>query len=226
MNNFESSVPCRILFLEDEEQDVELMQQELDLVGFKNVSKRVSSKKEFLQVLIDFKPDIILADYLLPSFNGMHAFQLFKKQNIYIPFILVTGALSDELSLECVSEGVDDFILKENYKRLPLLIKRNLEIKKVENEKRELLKELEKKNDELSFLYEKTKKAKVHELLSNREFEILCLIAFGKSTKEIADQLFLSPATIATYRARLLEKLDLKSNVDLTRYAIENKLID
>jgi DNA-binding NarL/FixJ family response regulator len=62
-------------------------------------------------------------------------------------------------------------------------------------------------------------------LLSSREFEILCLIASGKVVKEIADKLSLSPSTIATYRARLMEKLELKSNVELTQYAIRNNLV-
>ena len=73
---------------------------------------------------------------------------------------------------------------------------------------------------------EKAETARAHDILSNREFNILCLIASGKSIKEIAGQLILSPATVATYRARLLEKMDLKSNVDLTRYSLQNKLID
>ncbi|HEY8657501.1 MAG TPA: response regulator [Hanamia sp.] len=102
MNNSQNSIACKILFLEDEEQDVELMKHELDLAGFKNISLRVFSKKQFLQALTDFKPDIILADYSLPSFNGMHAFQLFRKQNNCIPFILVTSTLDYELSAECL----------------------------------------------------------------------------------------------------------------------------
>lgn len=218
--------PCRILFLEDDKQDVELMQYELKKAGFKNTAKQVFSKKDFLDALIKFKPDVILADYSLPMFNGMHAFRLFKEQQIHIPFILVTGALSEQLALECISEGVDDFILKSSYKRLPSVVLRNLEIKKAEKEKQEIAAELERKNEELKAMRERSEKARAHELLSNREYEILCLIASGKSIKEIAEELFLSPATIATYRSRLLEKMDLRSNIDLTRYAMRNNLID
>ena len=62
--------------------------------------------------------------------------------------------------------------------------------------------------------------------LSDREFQIICLLASGKSTKEIAAELFLSINTVCTYRARILEKLNLKTNVELTHYAIQNRLID
>jgi len=64
-----------------------------------------------------------------------------------------------------------------------------------------------------------------HENLSDREFQVMCLISAGKSVKEIAKELFLSVKTISTYRARILEKMKMKSNSGLTYYAIQNKLI-
>jgi DNA-binding NarL/FixJ family response regulator len=65
-----------------------------------------------------------------------------------------------------------------------------------------------------------------HELLSDREFEVMRLIASGKTSGEIANILSLSDGTISTYRARILEKMDLKTNAELTHYAIKNKLVD
>jgi DNA-binding NarL/FixJ family response regulator len=215
-----------ILFLEDEPHDVALMKRALDKEGIKYVPKWVATKKDFLEALKSFNPDVVIADYSLPMFNGMHAFRLFKEQKIIIPFILATGSLDDQLALECMNEGVDDFILKENFNRLPTVIIRNLAIKEKERESLLLLTELEKSKEELKKTEDGVENQKIHELLSNSEIEILCLIASGKSVKEMADKLFLSPATIATYRARVLEKLELKSNVDLTRYAIRHKLID
>lgn len=216
----------KILFIEDNEQDVRLMKRELDQAGVENISRQVSTRQEFLEALDTFRPDIILADYSLPIFNGMHAFRLYKDSGGTVPFILVTGALNEALAIECQSEGVDDFIMKSSYKRLPEILLRNIRIKEMELEKHKIARELELKNEELKLLHEKAAKARAQELLSNREFEILCLIASGRSTKEIADQLSLSPATVATYRARLLEKLELKSNVDLAQFAIRNGLID
>ena len=65
-----------------------------------------------------------------------------------------------------------------------------------------------------------------HETLSNREFEVMCLIASGKTVGEIADRLSLSDRTISTHRARILEKMAMKTNAELTHFAIQNKLVD
>lgn len=65
-----------------------------------------------------------------------------------------------------------------------------------------------------------------HEGLSDREFEVMRLIASGKTVREIADLLFLSDKTISTYRARILEKMGMKTNAELTRYAIINNLVE
>src|SRR5882724_3954326 len=65
-----------------------------------------------------------------------------------------------------------------------------------------------------------------HESLSDREFEVMCLIASGKTVTEIAEVLSLSDKTISTYRARILEKMDMKTNAELTHYAIKNRLVD
>ena len=66
----------------------------------------------------------------------------------------------------------------------------------------------------------------MHETLSDREYEVLCMIALGKTVKEIADKLSLSVKTISTYRARILEKMKMKNNAELTHYVIREGLID
>ena len=65
-----------------------------------------------------------------------------------------------------------------------------------------------------------------HELLSDREFEVMCLIASGKTLSEIAELLSLSDKTISTYRARILEKMGMKTSAEITHYAFQNKLVD
>jgi DNA-binding NarL/FixJ family response regulator len=66
----------------------------------------------------------------------------------------------------------------------------------------------------------------LHETLSDREYEVMCLIASGKTVKEIAEQLFLSGKTISTYRSRILEKMKMRSSAELTHYAIKQELVD
>ena len=65
----------------------------------------------------------------------------------------------------------------------------------------------------------------MHETLSDREFDVLKMLAQGRSVSEIADQLALSATTVSTYRSRIMEKMKMKTNADLTRYALEKKLI-
>ncbi|MGP8215491.1 MAG: response regulator transcription factor [Bacteroidia bacterium] len=102
----------------------------------------------------------------------------------------------------------------------------DIEIEGLVTQKVNISAELESKNKEIMILRNEVEKAKLHKLLSKREFEIMCLIASGQSIKEIAEQLFLSPSTVATYRARLMEKLNFKSTIDLVLYAVRNGLIE
>lgn len=66
----------------------------------------------------------------------------------------------------------------------------------------------------------------LHEMLSDREYQVMCLIAVGKSLKEIADDLCVGISTVNTYRARILEKMQFKNNTELTHYALENRLVN
>jgi len=145
----------RILFLEDSPDDVELMEHELSESRVKFISKRIDSRKEFIGSVFDFRPDVILADYSLSMFNGMQAYQLLKKEKITVPFILVTGVLSEQLALECLKEGVDDFILKSSFKRLPAAIINAVKKKESEEEKKQIAAELKKSHEELRLLLER-----------------------------------------------------------------------
>ena len=66
----------------------------------------------------------------------------------------------------------------------------------------------------------------LHQALSDREYEVMCMIASGKTVKEIAEELCLSIKTISTYRSRILEKMKMKSNAELIHYAIQNRLVN
>ena len=80
--------------------------------------------------------------------------------------------------------------------------------------------------EHLAFDIKPDSETSAHEKLSNREHQIMCMLASGKKVKEIAEELSLSVSSIFTFRTRIFEKLDVRSNVDLTHYAINNKLID
>jgi len=125
-----------ILILEDVPEDAELIAQELQQYGFTLKIKRVDTEVEFLSALLTFKPDIILADYLLPSFNAVYALTDKKSVAPDIPFIVVTGSVSEGVAVECMKAGADDYILKTNLKRLGAAVSsalKNAEILKSKN---------------------------------------------------------------------------------------------
>jgi two-component system sensor kinase len=126
----------KILMVEDMESDAELVERELRTSGFIYTLTRVDNKPGFLSELYNNTPDIILADYSLPQFSGLEALMLLKKFNTDIPFILVTGTQSEEVAVECMKEGADDYVLKSALKRLAPAMKnalKNSDIKKEKN---------------------------------------------------------------------------------------------
>jgi signal transduction histidine kinase len=145
----------KILFLEDNSDDVELMLHELHEAKLNFTSKHSSRKQEFIRDFGDFHPDVVLADYSLASFNGMQAFQFVKDKGVQVPFILVTGAISEKMALEFLKEGVDDFILKSSFKRLAAAIISVVSKKRIEQENQRIGEELKKSHAELRSLVKK-----------------------------------------------------------------------
>jgi two-component system, sensor histidine kinase and response regulator len=126
----------KILFLEDNKDDAELNSIELKNAGFRFISKRVETRDKFIQELAEFDPDIILADYSMPSFNGMEALRIVQERNLNVPFIFVTGSLGEELAVETMKSGATDYVLKQNLKRLGPSVSRVLnEIEETEKRK-------------------------------------------------------------------------------------------
>ncbi len=108
----------KILILEDVPEDAEMIERHLRRFGLTFTSKRVETESDFLKALTRFSPDIILADYLLPSFNAVYALSDKKSVTPDIPFIVVTGSVSEDIAVECMKAGAEDYILKTNLKRL------------------------------------------------------------------------------------------------------------
>ncbi len=131
-----------ILFIEDTFGDVELIKNELRKAHVLFDSRWVDSKEEFMFELDDFSPDVIICDYSLPCFTGMELLLMFKETKKNIPFIIVTGNLSEQLALDFIEAGVDDFIVKSSFGRVPNAIKKAIEKKEIEKEKEFIAAEL------------------------------------------------------------------------------------
>lgn len=103
----------KILILEDNQSDAELLQRELKKSGLSFSSEIVQTREEFESALDNFKPDIILSDYSLPSFDGVTAFHIKQKKHSDIPFIIVSGTIGEENVVELIKNGVTDYALKD-----------------------------------------------------------------------------------------------------------------
>lgn len=117
----------RILHIEDVQSDTELVHRAL-VKGHVEFEKVVVDTKEgYINALNEFLPEIILSDHSLPSFNSHEALEIYHKMGLRIPFILVTGTMSDEFAVDIIKRGADDYVLKDRLKRLPIAIYSSLD---------------------------------------------------------------------------------------------------
>lgn len=139
----------RILCLEDDEEDFEFINDTLEKSGLSITTKRVDTREKFLAALTQFRPDVILSDHALPQFDSTEALAMCQSAKLQIPFILVTGAMSDEFAVKCMKLGADDYILKSNLNRLASAIENALKFKESEVAKIKMIAELAAQNNEL-----------------------------------------------------------------------------
>ncbi len=126
----------RILILEDMKSDALLMENELKDAKFKFISKRVVSREDFMAAIEELKPDLVLADYSLPKFDGMSALKLVKKNLPNTPLIVVTGAINEETAVECMKAGAVDYVLKDRLGRLGPAVRSAVEKSQAMKEKK------------------------------------------------------------------------------------------
>lgn len=124
----------RLLILEDNPDDAELIQTTLRRAGMKFDIKLVSSREAFTEALDSFVPEFILSDHQLPQFISSEALEISRKKLPDVPFILVTGTVSEEFAVEIIKAGADDYILKDRMSRLPLAIETALKNRKAQKE--------------------------------------------------------------------------------------------
>jgi PAS domain S-box-containing protein len=121
------SAPLRILLLEDSPIDAELNQHALRKGGIEFELQQVEHEQAFVDALRQFRPDLVLADYSLPDFDGLKALHLLRAWDPSLPFIFVTGAMGEEGAVQTLREGADDYILKDRLNRLPEAVRRALD---------------------------------------------------------------------------------------------------
>lgn len=124
-----------ILVLEDDVDDLEAIEYTLTKAELPFKTTRVDTREEFIAELRKNEADVILSDHFLPQFNSLEALAMYKESGVQIPFILVTGAISEEFAVNTLKQGADDYILKSNLTRLPTAIINAIKQREAEAEK-------------------------------------------------------------------------------------------
>ena len=182
------------------------------------VTAEASTGQEALEKIWTSHFDLVILDISLPGRNGLEILKQIKSQKPKLPVLILSMYPEEQYAVRVLRAGASGYLTKESDKNeLVEAIRRIAEGKKyiTPSLAEKLASELEPSNDKA-----------LHERLSDREYHILCLIAKGKSSNEIAEELALSVKTVSTHRARVLEKMGMKSNAELTYYAVQSKLVE
>ncbi len=126
--------PVRLLILEHSHHDIELLLFELKESGINLESTIAEDQEQFSKAIQNGAFDAVLADYRLPGWTGLEALKVLHDAGKDIPFLLMTGTLGEEAAVECIKQGVSDYILKEHLSRLPMVLKRALNEKALRDE--------------------------------------------------------------------------------------------
>lgn len=161
--------------------------------------------------------EIIICDMNMPGRSGLDALSQIKQIAPHIPVLIMSMYPEDQYALRVLKAGASGYLGKETIHEH--IIKA---IQTVQLGKKFITPAVAEK---LADAVREDSEKEPHELLSDREFDVFKLLASGSSVSEIANQLSLSTTTVSTYRTRILSKMNIRSNADLTRYALERKLI-
>jgi two-component system, NarL family, invasion response regulator UvrY len=162
--------------------------------------------------------DIVILDISMPGLSGLDVLQRMKDRNIHTKVLIFSFYPQEQYAIRAFKLGASGYLSKDSaFEELASAIR------KISNGGKYISIALAEK---LIFQDAGTEGKLPHDSLSEREFQIMILLAKGKSVTEIAHSLYISDKTVSTYKMRVLEKMGLKTNADLTMYAIKNELIE
>ena len=208
----------RVLIADDHEVVRRGLKQILmDEFGTLKVHEAETSQ-EALDIVLKESLDVVLLDINMPGRSGLEVLEQIQDERPRVPVLVLSTYPEEDYALRCLKLGAAGYLTKRSAAQELLTA-----IHKVISGGKYLTASLAEK---LAAALSGNAAAAPHEGLSNRELQVLRLIASGQSIKQIASELSLSEKTVATYRTRLSEKMGLATNVELTRYALQHGLAD
>jgi DNA-binding NarL/FixJ family response regulator len=181
------------------------------------VSGEAGNGNEALEVVRKTPCDAVVLDITMPDRSGMDVLKQMHAEHPRLPVLILSIHAEDQYAIRSLRAGAAGYLTKE---AAPEKLVEAL--RKIVRGGKYVSPSLAEK---LVFDLDREGK-QAHELLSDREYQVLCMIGSGKTVSTIATELQLSVKTVSTYRARILEKLDMANNAELTRYAIKTGLVD
>ncbi|MDE3088486.1 MAG: response regulator transcription factor [Chloroflexota bacterium] len=202
--------------------DHELIREGLKKILKKELDMEVLGEARNAQEVFDQVKNrnlsIVLLDISMPGLSGLDVLTELRRNYPKLPVLILSMHPEDRFAVRALKAGAAGYVTKDS--AVGELVKA---IRKVVTGGRYVSVRLaEKLADDL----EKGSEKPLHETLSDREFQVMRMVAAGKKISEIAEELSLSISTVNTYRTRILEKMGMETNVQLTRYAFENHLIE
>lgn len=186
--------------------------------GFPNaVIEEVSDSDAIINNILQKKYDVIISDLSMPGKSGLEVIPQIKEIHSGVPVLILSIHPKNQYAVRVLKAGASGYLSKD-------LAPEELvsAVKTVLQGKRYITSEIA---HDLALNKQSEKSKPTHLFLSDREFDVMKMIAVGKSISEIADSMSLSATTVSTYRSRILTKMNFKNNADIILYAIENKLI-
>lgn len=208
----------RILLADDHVLFREGLKQILGKHRDLRVADEAGSGTEAIEKILTGRYDVIILDISMPGRSGLDILHEIRARHPDLPVLILSMHPEEQYAVRVLRAGAAGYLTKES--AAAELISA---IRKVAAGGRYISPAVA---ERLADAMDPGTEQASHQLLSNREYQVMRMLASGKSLREIADDLFLSEKTITTYRARILEKMKLRNNVELTHYAITHKLLD
>ncbi len=193
------------------------IEQIIEETGDIRVADQACNGQEVLEKVSKNDYDLVLLDIAMPGRDGLEILKELKNLRPKLNVLMLSMYPEEQYAVRALRSGASGYLTKESAPDELIAA-----IRKVSSGHKYVSASLAEK---LAFELETPGDHPLHEKLSDREYRIMCMLASGKRQTEIADELSLSIKTVNTYRARLLKKMNMTKNAEITRYAIDNKLL-
>ncbi|MDA8104900.1 MAG: response regulator transcription factor [Nitrospiraceae bacterium] len=208
----------RILIADDHRIVREGLKQILAETPDMIVMDEASNGQEVLGKIWENDFDVVLLDISMPGRSGLDILKQLKSERPRLAVLVLSMYSEEQYAMRALRAGASGYMTKESAP--DELIEA---IRKVSTGRKYISPTVAEK---LAVSLEAKDERPAHENLSDREYQVMCMIASGKTIKTIADELSLSVKTVSTYRTRILEKMQMKNNAELTHYSIQNRLVE